>query len=66
MEDKIKVLFEQGRDLGEKRKAYGIRLKEAQSQGKETAAQHIAAEAISNSFFFNIKLFIICYFFHCV
>ena len=44
VEDKVKMLFEQGKDIGVKRKAYTVRLKEAQAQGKETAAQHIAAE----------------------
>jgi hypothetical protein len=44
VEDKVKMLFEQGKDIGVKRKAYAVRLKEAQAQGKETAAQHIAAE----------------------
>jgi len=44
VEEKVKVLFEQGKDISEKRKLYAIRMKEAQAQGKETASQHIAAE----------------------
>jgi len=44
VEEKVKVLFEQGKDISEKRKLYATRMKEAQAQGKETASQHIAAE----------------------
>lgn len=51
------MLFDQGRDIGVKRKAYAVRLKEAQAQGKETAAQHIAAEVWANNLPYH-KLFL--------
>lgn len=51
LDDKVKVLFQQGKDINEKRKALASRLKEAQSQGKEMAAQHIAAEVAPLPFY---------------
>lgn len=53
VDEKIRFLTDHHHDLLNQRAALDVRLKEAKSMGRETAAQHIAAEVSDLFFFFH-------------